>query len=745
MPIIRFLRRLPAVLRSCLPLAFVVFAEPRSPAVDLPSGFVAETLATDLNAATALAAAPGGRIFIADQTGQVLVWKAGGLLPSPALTLKVTDYWERGLIGMTLHPAFPNPPHLFLVHVTDRPFVHHVLSRFTMDGDLADPASELILLEGDDQSLLGGSVPAGHQGGLLRFGNDGRLLLSIGEQTAGEPSQKLDTLLGKILRLNPDGSIPDDNPFVTRAQGKYRSILAYGVRNSFGIGVQSREDGGRVFFTDVGGSAFEEINELKAGANYGWPRAEGFSTNAAFANPLHAYPPQVGQSIVGGTFLPRTGAWPEKWRGRFFYADFMHHWIKAMDPSAPTNVLTFARGLNGPVALELAPDGSLLVLNRGAVWRDPKKFVPDAGSLVRIRHLGEAGLARSSPTNTSPDSAPARVAALGLPMETSRLPPRLARADWEGRVNQKPARTFVLNDLEWHPFMRVETRVYLPAGGKVRPAGDGATLEFPPGTVFARDFLLASVTGPDDDRPVEKLVERRLHVVDHPTGYGASYRIDSTGDGILMEDGEPAGLGWGRSRDPGKAHHAEVTWWYPSLEPRLSRPVVVPAYWIPTTLATWNQADGPGGTNALRALIQAGLFDSADNTGGPTTLPTTAGWRSSKASAETRVRSYLDANCAVCHQPGGASRGLFDARISTPLAQAGIVNGELAAGDLGLTGARIVVPGAPEKSILVRRLRDTGFFRMPATQTHTRTSPIVPVVEDWIRSLPALDTSSSGR
>src|SRR6185295_4697223 len=145
----------------------------------------------------------------------------------------------------------------------------------------------------------------------------------------------------------------------------YRSIYARGVRNSFGIAAQPKADGGRMFFTDVGGSAFEEVNELKPGANYGWPHAEGISTNAAFANPLHAYPPMIGQSVVGGAFVPRSTFkgqspnWPEKWRGRFFFADFMKHWIKALDPDAPTNVLTFTRGLDGPVATELAPDGSL--------------------------------------------------------------------------------------------------------------------------------------------------------------------------------------------------------------------------------------------------------------------------------------------------------------------------------------------------------------------------------------------------
>src|SRR4030095_11926822 len=130
-------------------------------------------IATNLNAATAVAPSPDGRIFIADQTGLLRVWKNGRVLEQPALKLHVTDYWERGLIGVALDPDFPRTPHIFLLYVTDRPFVHHVLSRFTIDGDVIHPTSEKILLEGDDQAKLGGSVPAGHQGGVLRFGAEG--------------------------------------------------------------------------------------------------------------------------------------------------------------------------------------------------------------------------------------------------------------------------------------------------------------------------------------------------------------------------------------------------------------------------------------------------------------------------------------------------------------------------------------------------------------------------------------------
>src|SRR5205085_2151971 len=156
----------------------LIFAGHHAFSSGLPPGFVQETLATNLNCATAIVAARDGRIFIAEQTGSLLVWKDGRLLDQPALTLHVTDFWERGLIGLTVSPDFPRTPHLFILYVTDQPFVHHVLSRFTLAGDVAIPSSERVLLEGDDQGKLGGFQPGGHQGGPLRFGKDGKLYVA---------------------------------------------------------------------------------------------------------------------------------------------------------------------------------------------------------------------------------------------------------------------------------------------------------------------------------------------------------------------------------------------------------------------------------------------------------------------------------------------------------------------------------------------------------------------------------------
>jgi glucose/arabinose dehydrogenase len=699
-------------------------------AVELPPGFVAETLATNLDAATAIASAPDGRIFVAEQTGRLLAWKDGRLLDKPVIELPVADYWERGLIGLALAPDFPRPAHMYVLSVKETPFVHHVLSRFTVSRDSIIPETERVLFEGDDQANLGGSQPAGHQGGPLCFGADGKLYVALGEQTAGAPSQKLDTLQGKILRLNPDGSIPEDNPFSTKAEGKYRAIYALGVRNSFGLAAQPGTS--RMFFTDVGGSAFEEVNELLAGANYGWPLAEGLSTNSAFKQPIYSYPPALGRSIVGAAFYPggKPGAlpakaWPEKWAGRFFFGDFMNHWIKALDPRSPTNVITFARGLNGPVALEFASDGSLLVLNRGTIWRDPKKFVPNSGSLIRIRYAGEP-IASKAATS---DSGNTNRAALGLPMDFARLPKSLFQtgvaAYFTNRTSLRGVFIYRLNVEEWTPGVIVERALALPAGGFVT-FSEAGEWRVPPGTVFLRQCRLLPVS---PFVSTTRDLETRILVVGADYSYGASYRwTDNQSDAVLVEDGESieATAPWSL---PKHSHY-----FLPAPEAWLRSPETSLHYapHLNTRQAVRLQPD-----DLFSRLRRDRLIEGVPADQKLAGLQRLAPWNDTHASAERRVRSYLDVHCAACHQPGGASRGPFDARIQTPLDQAGLIDGPLAAGDLGIAGAKIVVPGSPDKSILYQRLKRTDFFRMPPVAYHDEPSPILPVMAEWIRSLAA--------
>lgn len=348
--------------------------------ISLPAGFQVQTVATGLTGATALETTPDGRVLICEQTGMLRVVRDDRLLPTPALTLPVEAWWERGLIGVTIDPDFPRTPHIYVCYVAKEPYPHHRIGRFTMQGDVADPASEVLLLEGDDQQKLGGNVPAGHQGGALHFGPDGKLYIAIGEQTAGAPSQTLDTFQGKLLRINADGSIPDDNPFVSQTSGKYRAIWAIGLRNPFTFAI--RRGNGDMCINDIGGDKFEEINRGAAGANYGWPLAEGPSDDKRFTPPIHWY---KAASACGGDFVAGDSPWPAEYRGRYLFADYIHGWIRTLDLSQPNAVQPFLAGLRNPVDLRFAPGGSLYVLLRNA-WVIDDKFPKGTGSLLKIQY-----------------------------------------------------------------------------------------------------------------------------------------------------------------------------------------------------------------------------------------------------------------------------------------------------------------------------------------------------------------------
>jgi uncharacterized repeat protein (TIGR03806 family) len=354
-------------------------------AAQLPEGFAETRVAAGFTGATAMEVAPDGRAFVCEQTGALRVVKDDVLLPRPFVTVPVDSSWERGLLGVAFDPRFADNHFVYLCYTPPAPYPHHRVSRFTADGDVAVPGSELILLEGDNQELLGGGVKNGHQGGAVHFGRDGKLYVAIGDQTAGAPAQDLKTFQGKILRINPDGSIPEDNPFYHQTTGKYRAIWALGLRNPFTFAVQPGT--GRMFINDVGG-AHEEINEGVAGANYGWPTVNhGPTKDPRFRGPVHWY---KESSITGGTFYnPPANQFPPEYLGKYFFNDYKAGWVKVLDPEPPYRVRDFAQGFGtrGVVDLKVAADGSLYYLSRNA-WVKDQDFRPNTGALYRIRYVG---------------------------------------------------------------------------------------------------------------------------------------------------------------------------------------------------------------------------------------------------------------------------------------------------------------------------------------------------------------------
>ncbi|HMF56218.1 MAG TPA: PQQ-dependent sugar dehydrogenase [Pyrinomonadaceae bacterium] len=348
----------------------VTLTQVRLSAATVPGGFTDTVVASGLSNPTAMAFAPDGRIFVCQQTGQLRVIKNGQLLATSFLIVTVDSSGERGLLGIAFDPNFTSNQFIYIYYTVPAPTggsAHNRVSRFTAstaNPDVVTAGSEVPLLD-----LNNLSSATNHNGGALHFGPDGKLYIAVGENANSANSQTLSNLLGKILRINSDGTIPTDNPFFNTATGNNRAIWAMGLRNPFTFGFQPGT--GRLFINDVGQSTWEEINDGIAGSNYGWANCEGFCspTNPSFRDPLfeygHGSTSTTGCAIVGGAFYnPQTTQFPGSYVGKYFFADLCTGWIRRFDPSTST-ATDFASGINTPVDMHVADDGSLYYLARG--------------------------------------------------------------------------------------------------------------------------------------------------------------------------------------------------------------------------------------------------------------------------------------------------------------------------------------------------------------------------------------------
>ena len=375
-------------------------------------------IAEGLNAPTALVSIPdgSGRLLVADQSGVIhLLDRDGKKSEQPFLDLRTKivtlgqGMEERGLLGLALHPQFKSNRKFYVVYsvplrTNAPPKWDHTerLSEFktaAADFSAADPASERVVLEIDHPDW-------NHNSGRLAFGPDGYLYWTVGDGGAhndvGDAArgrehppegngQRLDTLLGKVLRLDIDGTttyrIPKDNPYADGKSGR-PEIYAYGLRNPWGM---SFDRGGKhdLIVADVGQDRWEEINVIVKGGNYGWRLREGFDgfdpknprsapTNVVtvgadgkpFVDPVLTYktlrgrgadPEAYGVTVTGG-YVYRGKAFPEL-VGKYVFADWSRSMAIAegtlLVATIPPESSGVARWTVQPLGLKEFPNGRL--------------------------------------------------------------------------------------------------------------------------------------------------------------------------------------------------------------------------------------------------------------------------------------------------------------------------------------------------------------------------------------------------
>lgn len=716
---------------------------PGSFGYQLVNAFPGTTFAAPL----AMANPPGetNRLFVVEQGGRIMVLPDLGNPQKEVfldLSAKTVAGGEQGLLGLAFHPGYATNGRLFLFRTVTASTTGHAsqlhdrLSEFRVSAanpNRADTASELILFQQADPA-------SNHNGGDVHFGPDGYLYVSLGDGGGGNDqfgnAQKIDAdLFAGLLRLDVDNRpeslapnphpsvvgnyrIPADNPFVGATAFLGKAVLPAKVRTEyFAVGLRNPwrwsfdSANGDLWIGDVGQDKWENIFLTRKGANHGWSFREGnlagpktgmptgFLTDPKFnyVAPLHTYAHGTattqGNSLTGG-FVYR-GARLAQLFGVYIYADYVsgNVWsLRRQDSGAPT--VTRLLGQTGIAAFGADPrTGDILAAN------------VNSGLIQRLDY---------NPTFTGAPIPPT-LADTGALAETASLTPA------SGFV------AYAVNQSFWSDGAQ-KRRWFRVPDGRFLGFATNETWSAPAGTVWMKHFDLELTNGVPASA---RRLETRL-LVRNPDGvYGVTYRWNSrTNAGLVPEEGADETI----TRVINGVAQTQ-TWHYPSRAECLACHNSSAGHALGFNTAQLNRrftyADGTT-TNQLAALAEAGYFVTPPASLTP--LPALAAVDDESVSVDWRVRSYLAANCGFCHRPGGPGGGFFDARLQTKTALTGLINGPLN-DPHGDTNNRVLVPGAPDRSVLLRRQSARGAGQMPPLASNVPDAPGSELIQRWIFQL----------
>ncbi|HNP34283.1 MAG TPA: PQQ-dependent sugar dehydrogenase [Woeseiaceae bacterium] len=650
-----------------------------------------------------------GRWFVLQKSGQIVSFATsnpGSVSNYMDLTTShsIRTNSEGGLLGMAFHPDYPATPEIFLSYTIEHsgPSMRSVLSRMVLD-DVNNPGAgttEQVILEVDQPF-------DNHNGGDIAFGPDGYLYFGLGDGGSGnDPGQRAqDTtrLLGSMLRIDVVGTgagydIPPDNPFAPNAKcgpgdnaNSCPEIYAWGLRNPWRWSFDPAT--GALWVADVGQGAWEEVDLVELGGNYGWRCREGAhdTTNAAdcsgggLVDPVTEYGRSLGNSITGGQVY-RGSAIPDL-AGLYVFADYGSGRFWAARPDGEGGYINdeLIDTNFQPTAFSTGPDGELY-------------FVDINGSNGRGR------VRRIDPTASAiPDTIPDLLSATGC------VDPNDVTQPYEGLL------PYDVNASFWSDGADKDRYIGLPNGSTIGidAAGD---FQFPSGTVIVKNFRLGG-----------NLVETR-HLMRHPDGVWAGYTYEWN-----SAQTEATRVRGGKVVDIDGQN-----WIYPSEGQCMECHTSAAGFALGPEIAQLNKDFIYPATgrlaNQLETLDHVMMF--TDPMSAPvSTLDALADPEDTGAALAPRARAYLHTNCAQCHRPNGPTPATMDLRYPTALANTNACDALPLEGDLGIANARLIAPGNSAASLVVARMQRRDSHGMPPLGSSLVDTLNVARISGWIDSL----------
>ncbi len=657
---------------------------------------------------------------------------------------------DSGLLGIAFHPGFATNHFMFVYYTwvkpgtvagspTSRPVpnvpdtYHDRLERYTLDADgVAIPGSVKIFVDLTNQTVWH------HGGGIFFHPMNGFLYWTDGDNSVGDNDQIINkSLYSGVFRVDvdcrggnvshapprqPTGGftanyfIPNDNPFVGQSN-VLEEFFCLGLRSPHRMTIDPPT--GRIFIGDVGESSREEIDVIEpgeSGLNFQWNRCEGNLGKmeppfiGISRRPVLDYPHDEGRAVIGG-YVYRGKEFARDLGGKYIFGDNVMRTVWALDetttPFKKTLLCVMPKGA-GP--------------NAGTDYTGLSSFGTDAEGEIYFCQMSSIGghiykLQRGGP-----------------PPPTKVLPKLLSQTGVFTDLEKLQPSDFLIpysvNSPLWSDGA-VKLRWFaLPTNTFIGFAATGEWT-FPAGTVFVKDFELPV----DDTNPkILRRLETRLLVRDTDgTVYGASYKWRANNS-----DADLVSIGTNEDIEIKTVTGGTRTqkWFYPGRQDCITCHTTIAGGVLGVKTRQLNgDFKYPNGVtdNQLRTLNHLGLFDVPLDERKISRLPKLAAVTDAYASPNLRIRSYLDANCAMCHRPGGAG-AFFDARFDTPLAKQNLINGPVQ-NPLDITGAKVIAPGDTNRSILFRRISVAGENQMPPLAKNVVDKKAVAVFAKWINQL----------